>query len=109
MIKIFNTTYFNKEHYSTHSLGVLHLDFEENRKPVRRIFDDVCEFVYYNDTFKQFGMSIFDIYNNMDYGTYEHFKEFVTNVNRKKVKEMSAMQAEMDQRQNSILKGVKNG
>lgn len=55
-------------------------------------------------------MSILDIYNNMDYGTYEHFKEFVTNVNRKKVKEMNAMQAEMDQRQSNILKGVnKNG
>jgi len=110
LIKIFNTTYFNPDHYSTHSLGVMHLDVEENRRPYRKIFDEVCEFVYYNDTFKQFGMSISDIYNNMDYGTYEHFKEFVTKVNSKKVKEMSDMQAQMDQRQERLMKGVnKNG
>lgn len=99
-------TYFNHEHYDTHGLGAMHLDIEENRRPYRRIFDDVCEFVYYNDTFKQFGISLMDIYNYMDYGTYEHFKEFVVKVNNKKVKEMSDIQAQMDQRQERLMKGV---
>lgn len=106
MIRIFNTTYFNKDHYSTHGLGLFHLDVESNRKPYTPLFDDVCKFVYYNDVFKQFGISLTDIYTCMSYEMYEHFKEFVVSANSKKVKDMNEMQSQMDQRQERLMKGV---
>lgn len=106
MIRIFNTTYFNRDHYGTHGLGLFHLDVESNRKSYTPLFDDVCKFVYYNDVFKQFGISLTDIYTCMSYEMYEHFKEFVVSANSKKVKDMNEMQTQMDQRQERLMKGV---
>jgi hypothetical protein len=108
LIHIFNSTYFNREYYDSHGLTPMHLEYEDNREPDRVIFKEVCEFVYFNDTFRQMGLSFSDIYNNFDYGTFILLKEFITKQNEKKVKKMNDMQAQMDHRQEQILKGTKN-
>ena len=80
LIQVFNATYFNKEFYQNHTPALMHLDYETNREPYHPLFDEVCELVYFNDTFKQMGLGFDTLY----------------------------MQAQMDQRQERILKGTRN-
>jgi hypothetical protein len=107
LFKIFNTVYFNKEYYETHGISKMHLEVEENRAPYRKVFDEVIEFCYYNDVFKQLGIGAMDIYNEFDYGTFTRLRDFMVKENQKKVKHMSDMQAQMDAKQDKILKGNK--
>lgn len=106
LIQIFNTCYFNREVYVPgKSLGLFHLDVEENRQPYRRIFKEVLEFCYYNDVFKQTGLSVADIMDNFDYGSFSYLRDFIVKENNVKVKHMSDMQAQIDDKQKKLSKG----
>ena len=108
LIQVFNATYFNKEFYQNHTPALMHLDYETNREPYHPLFDEVCELVYFNDTFKQMGLGFDTLYNCCDYGMLQRIREFIVKQNDKKVKRMNDMQAQMDQRQERILKGTRN-
>ena len=88
-------------------MSPMHLNYEENRGPFHCLFNEVCDFVYCNDTFRQMGLSFLDIYNNFDYGMFNALRDFIVKQNKVKVKKMNDMQAQMDQRQERILKGTK--
>ena len=105
MIKTFNTNYFNAEYFTNHQHGKMHLDFEENRLPYHRLFDEVVEFCYYNDVPKSTGLSVLDIYNYFDYGMFTLLRDYLVKENNKKVKHLTDLQNQMDAKQSKILKG----
>ena len=106
LISIFNTSYFNREFYIPgKALGLFHLDVEENRLPYRPILKEVLEFCYYNDVFKQIGLSVVDIMDNFDYASFSYIRDFMVKENNNKIKHMSDMQAQIDDKQKKLTKG----
>ena len=106
LVQIFNTSYFNREFYVPGKpLGLFHLDVEDNRMPCRRILDEVLEFCYYNDVFKQTGLSVVDIMDNFDYASFSYLRDFIVKENNVKVKHVSDMQAQIDDKQKKLSKG----
>ncbi|MEE3399397.1 MAG: hypothetical protein VZR64_08020 [Eubacterium sp.] len=106
LVEIFNTSYFNREFYVPGKpLGLFHLDVEDNRQPYRRIFQEVLEFCYYNDVFKQTGLSVVDIMDEFDYASFSYLRDFIVKENNLKVKHMSDIQAQIDDKQKKIAKG----